>query len=135
MDGGEEELTQHLNNMGDVALALGPQSQYYILHIAKRCHHIPTLLRVHVSQWVIRQGRENRENKVWVRHFISSLSNDVLLLWNVFRMPCLALVETSYAKATRSGCVKDIVQASKDLVNAGETLPDVMRESKSELHQ
>ena len=64
VDGGEEELTQHLNNMGDVASALGPQSQCYILHIAKQCHHIATLLHVHVSQWVIRQRRENRENKV-----------------------------------------------------------------------
>jgi hypothetical protein len=117
--------------------SLDPSSQSFLIHlnVAKQCHYIASRRRLHVSRWIAEQRQENRENEDWNRRFASSLANDVMLLWNVFRMPCLALLEIGYASACRPGGLRDIVRSCEDKINRGEPLPLPIINAQKELHK
>ena len=123
-EGLEQDLVRHLWSMSEMA-ALNPSSQSFLIHLnlAKQCHHIAHQRRLHVSRWIAEQRAGHREDREWNRRFGSSLANEVLLLWSVFRMPCLELLDIGYAAASRPGGVKDIVSLSRQLVDNGDPLP------------
>ncbi|CAB4001307.1 Hypothetical predicted protein [Paramuricea clavata] len=116
--GTEQAMIQHLWALSDRA-ALHPQSISFLIHlnVAKQCHTIACGRRLHISRWIALQRQDNRENPEWNRQFTGSLPNDVLLLWQVFRMPCLQLLEIGYAASYRPHRLKDIVCLCQQLVN------------------
>lgn len=135
-EGHEEDLLRHLWSMSDRA-ALNPQSQSFLIHlnVAKQCHLIASQRRLHVSRWIAEQRQENRDNDDWNRRFASCLAADVLLLWSVFRMPCLALLEIGYAAACRPGGVRDIARYCENLLNDGQPLPHPILVAQQQLHK
>ena len=78
---------------------------------------------------------ENRENPEWNRRFGTTLSADILLLWNVFRMPCWALLKIAYGAASRPGGLRDIVRSCEQLTDDNEPLPDSILVAQSEMHK
>ena len=100
-------------------------SQSFLIHlnVARQCHHIAFHQRMHVSRWKSEQCRQHINDQEWNRRFKASLPNDVLLLWNVFRMPCLHLVNIGHYSATHPGGLKDIVHACEPLIDTDQPLP------------
>ncbi|CAB4020251.1 Hypothetical predicted protein [Paramuricea clavata] len=119
-EGLEQDLVRHLWSMSEMA-ALNPGSQAFLIHLnlAKQCHHhIAHQRRLHMSRWITEQTAENREDEQWNRRF-ASLANNVLLLWGVFTMPCLELLDIGYAAASRPGGLKDIVRLCRKTCSSG----------------
>jgi hypothetical protein len=134
-EGLEQDLVRHLWSMSEMA-ALNPGSQALLIHLnlAKQCHHIAHQRRLHVSRWITEQRAEHREDEQWNRRF-ASLANDVLLLWGVFTMPCLELLDIGYAAASRPGGVKDIVRLCRQLAENGDPLPHPILEAQAQMHK
>ena len=132
----EQEMMEYLWSMSERA-SLDPSSQSFLIHlnVAKQCHLIASTRRLHVSRWIAEQKRENRENEEWNRRFSASLANDVMLLWNVFRMPCLALLQIGYASACRPGGLRDIVRSGEERIERGKPLPAPIINTQKELHK
>lgn len=135
-DGLEEDLIRHMWSMSDMA-SLNTHSQSFLIHlnVAKQCHHIAFHRRMHVSRWIAEQRQQHREDQEWNRRFGASLTNDVLLLWNVFRMPCLQLLNIGYYTATRPGGLKDIVRACEQLLENDQPLPHSILTAQQEMHK
>jgi GNAT superfamily N-acetyltransferase len=135
-DGLERDMVEHLWAMSErTNLHLPSQSFLIHLNLARQCHTIATTRRMHVSRWLAELRQENRDNLDWMRRFGTSLANDVMLLWFVFRMPCLALLKTGYSSACRSGGLKDIVRSCEERVGRGEPLPIPIINAQKELHK
>jgi hypothetical protein len=134
--GTEQAMMQHLWTLSDRA-ALHPQSISLINHlnVAKQCHNIACGRRLHISRWIALQRQDNRENPEWNRRFAGSLANDVLLLWQVFRMPCLQLLEIGYAASCRPRGLKDIVRSCQQLIDDGHPLPRCVLVAQEQLHK
>ena len=88
--------------------------------------YIAPLEHLHISQWLSQLRQEHGDDNVWTRRF-RSLATDVMLLWNVFRYPCLMLLEIGYTSACRSGGLKDIAQACEELLEEEQPLPESIR--------
>ena len=132
----EQEMMEYLWSMSERA-SLDPSSQSFLIHlnVAKQCHLIASTRRLHVSNWIAEQKRENRENEEWNRRFSASLANDVMLLWKVFRMPCLALLQIGYASACCPGGLRDIVRSGEERIKRGKPLPAPIINPQKELHK
>ena len=117
--------------------ALNPNSQSFLIHLnlAKQCHYIAHQRRLHVSRWIAEQRAGHCEDQEWNRCFGTSLTNDVLLLWSVFRMSCLELLDICYATASRPGGVKDIISLCRQLVDNGDPLPHSILAAQAQMHK
>ena len=82
-----------------------------------------------------KEKQENSENEDWNRHLAVSLANVVKLLWKVFRMPCLALLQIGYASACRPGGLRDIARSCEQRIERGEPLPVPIINAQKELHR
>jgi hypothetical protein len=134
--GTEEAMIQHLWALSDRA-ALHPQSISFLIHfnVAKQCHTIACARHLHVSRWIALQKQDNRENPEWNRRFTGSLANNVLLLWHVFCMPCLQLLEIGYAALCHPRGLKDIVRSCQQLVDDRQPLPRCVLVVQEQLHK
>ena len=127
VDGIVPDILQHLTRMFDV-MSQHIASLTFLIHlnIAKQCHYIASSERLHVSRWLSQLRQEHGDDDAWTRTS-HSLATDVMLLWNVFRYPCLILLEIGYTSASRSGGLKDIVQACEELLEEEQPLPESIR--------
>ena len=88
------------------------------------------------SRWIAEQRQQHRGNEEWNRRFGTCLANDVLLLWNVFRMPCLQLLSIGYHSACRRpGGLKDVIRACEDLIDTDQPLPNSILMAQQEMHK
>ena len=113
---------------------LEPHTQSYLiyLNIARQCHAIASARQLRVSRWIAEQRQEHRDDQDWCTRF-SSLAKDVLLLWCVFQMPCMQLMEVGYASTSRAGDIRDIVRTCQELVGDGQPLPRNIKVAQQEM--
>ena len=127
-------MLSQLRHMVD-KVGLGPHTQSYLIHlnIARQCHAIASVRQLHVLRWVAEQRQEHREDQDWCTRF-SSLAQDVLLLWRIFQMRCMQLMEVGYVTASRAGGIQDIVRNCQELVGDGQFLPRNIKVAQHKMH-
>ena len=80
------------------------------------------------------QRQERRDDAVWQRYF-ETISHDVILLWQVFRMPCLTLLNMGYRAASRRGGFRDIVRLCEQLINEDQRLPETITTAQQRMYK